>query len=429
MTTGGGTATGGGAPSCNTTCTAPANATTDCSDGGCDFTCDANFHRCGDHCAADDSVTECGAACESCPANGGIASCVANACDFSCGANQARCGGQCVTESNSACGATCATCDSDETCTNGSCALQCPPGLVEVNGRCVEGRDVSAGNLHACVRHDGGVVCWGPGSTGVLGRGTYDGGRSPQHVLNLGDVASVGSGDNFSCALLPTGAVRCWGDNQFGQVGNGGTMAAFLPAVTASADVTTLAVGSRHACARFDDGGVSCWGNGTLGQLGDGMNATGVRSPKHVAVDFTQKLSSDAEAVWAVADDGGTWFWGDDPLVPFTLTPTRNDFTDGGLHHVAAGANHACAIRADTRRLECWGRGQEGQLGYPVVGTSAQPVREVPGLGQVSDVCAGLNFSCAIIDDGGVRCFGVGTSGELGSGSYVSAAVPVAADL
>lgn len=429
IATGGGMNTGGGGvPGCDPSCTAPTNATVDCANG-CNFICDPGFHRCGDHCAADDSVNECGASCESCPGNGGIAACVSNICDFSCGANQARCGTRCVPSSNTACGSTCEMCDPGESCINDVCRIACDIGEVEVNGRCVEGRELATGTLHACARHDGGAVCWGPGSTGALGRGAYDGGRSPQHVLNLAEVASIETGDLFSCALLPNGSVRCWGDNQFGQVGNGGTQASFLPALTMSADVTSLRAGSRHACVMRTDAGVSCWGNGTVGQLGDGMSALGVRSPQHVALmNGTRQLFVAADAVWAISNDGGVWFWGDDPLVPFTLAPQRIDFTDGGLHRVVSGANHACAIREDTRTLECWGRGQEGQLGYAVAGTAAQPVRAVPGLGRVIDVCAGLNFSCAIIDDGGVRCFGTGTSGELGGGNYMSSTTPVAAD-
>lgn len=407
---------------------APANATPSCTDGGCDFECLPNFHRCGTHCAADDSVTECGALCSLCPDNGGLATCVQNACSFTCGANQARCQGQCVAESNTQCGASCLDCGVGASCLAGRCELQCPAGEVGVGGRCVKGREIEAGLFHACVRHDGGVVCWGPGSTGALGSGPYDGGRAPRFVSNLGEVASLALGDNFSCAHLPSGAVRCWGDNQFGQVGNGGSQAAFTPALTLAGNVTTLTAGARHACVSFDDAGTSCWGNGSAGQLGDGLTALGVRSPQPTKLDAgAVALFAGDDAVWAVLADGGQWFWGNDSLT-YAPSPRALTVTDGGLRQVVAGANHACAIRADTGGLECWGRGLEGELGYPVATATAQPVRPVPGLGPVLDVCTGLNFSCALIPDGGVRCFGAGGSGELGSGNFNPSSTPVPVD-
>jgi len=400
-----------------------------CADGGCDFACVGGFHRCGDHCAPDDSVLECGASCGPCAAHGGLAACVSGLCDFTCAANQARCGGQCVAESDQQCGASCVSCGAGTQCRNGACALQCPPGQVAIGTSCGEGREVEVGLAHACVRHDGGVVCWGAGSTGSLGSGPYDGGRGPRFVSGLGEVASLSLGDNFSCALLPSGAVRCWGDNQFGQVGNGGTQTAFTPALTLGEGATTVVTGSRHACARLEDAGVSCWGNNTLGQLGMGTSTLGVRSPQPVPLDGgAVKLFAGGDGVWAVRADGGVLFWGDDTLSQFTLSPTPLTVTDAGVRGVVGANNHSCAIRPDTRGLECWGRGLEGQLGYAVSTTTPQPVRPVPSLGPVLDVCVGTNFTCALVDDAGVRCFGTGSSGELGSGNFTGGPTPVPAD-
>ncbi|PZR12827.1 MAG: hypothetical protein DI536_14800 [Archangium gephyra] len=159
------------------------------------------------------------------------------------------------------------------------------------------------------------------------------------------------------------------------------------------------------------------------------MTPLGVRSPQAVALDAgVRALFSGSDGNWAIAHDGGVIFWGFDSLGSFSSSPKPLFVTDGGVKRIVAATNHACVIRADTRELECWGRGAEGQLGYAVAMTNAQPVRVVPSLGPVVDACTGLNFTCALIDDGGVRCFGNGTNRELGGGNYASSAVPVNVD-
>lgn len=264
---------------------------------------------------------------------------------------------------------------------------------------------------------------------GTLGSGPDDGGRAPRFVSNLGEVASLALGDFFGCALLPQGAVRCWGSNQLGQVGNGGTLDVFTPALTLPGGTTAVVAGARHACALLEDGGVQCWGDNILGQIGIGTSSAGVRSPRWAMLDAGAAfLFAGGHGNWAIAGDGGMSSWGDDSLARFQLTPRRLTVTDGGVAFISASQSHACAIRADTRMLECWGRGTEGQLGYSVATTAPQPVLPVPALGPVVDVCTGFNFTCALIADGGVRCFGTGETGQLGGGNFLSSSAPVAVD-
>lgn len=402
------------------------NASALCADGGCDFACNQGFHRCGAECAANDDVTKCGAACMSCPGNGGVPVCVNQACDVTCLASQAKCGGMCVTESAAQCGPNCVSCPMGAQCVSGSCRLPCPSGTTQVGLTCVAGRGLESGLAHTCARHDGGVVCWGPGSTGALGSGPYDGGRDPRYVTGLGEVVTLALGDTVSCALLPDGGVRCWGSNVLGQVGNNGTLDQFTPAVVAvSGAATGLVSGSNHTCALLSDGGAECWGSNAAGQLGNGSTQTVFRGPAAVAAPgaLTRLFAGDL-ATYAAVGDGGMLFWGDDATQLFTRTPRAIFSFDGGARSVEVATNHGCAIRLDDR-VECWGRGSEGQLGRLVMTTAEQPSTIVPNVAPARALCVGLNFTCVLLQDAGTLCFGDNAYGQLGTGNYNGGPTPM----
>ena len=423
-----GGSSGGQAGGC--TCMPPPNATAVCGDAGCDFECLLGFHRCGAACAPDDSVVACGPACVACPELGGTAVCASGVCGVRCGPQQARCTGQCVPETDQQCGETCAACPPGVRCQSGACRVQCPPGQSVVGSTCTSAREIEAGLFHTCVRHDGGVVCFGGlASTGSLGSGSTDGGRLPQFALGLADVVSLSLSDNSSCAVLGTGAVRCWGENSLGQVGNGATMNAFSPASTIAGGVVSLTSGSNHHCALLHDAGIVCWGMGSSGQLGLGSTPLAVRAPGAMPHDAGATAVFAGDGVTYVRRGDGTLRWTGSDRDLFSSTLVATVLTDGGVRQLVVGANHGCLIRLDSGGLECWGRGLEGQLGYPVAVTAEQPVRTVPGLGPVVDVCAGRNFTCALTPDAGVRCFGTNGAGQLGSGNFVSTSTPTPTDL
>lgn len=423
---GGGDAGGASDPDAGCDCVAPANGVPRCTPGGCDFSCQPGFHRCGARCVVDDSVLECGPACMACPANGGTPRCVRNACDFACEPTQARCNGQCVPESDVACGNDCLPCEVGSRCRSGVCVVSCPPGQALVAGTCRRtGRDVAVGLLHACARHDGGVACWGTGvSTGALGRG-QDAGREPGYVRGLGESVGVWAGDNFACSVELSGAVSCWGSNQFGQLGNGGTENGWEPQRTLSSGATTMTAGARHACAVLGDGGVVGWGTNVLGQLGIGTMGLGVRVPTAMILDGGVELVAAADEGTWVLSPGRIRFTGSQ-LYTFgqvlSTVPTPVAF-DAGMQRVAGSASHGCAI-TPAGTVWCWGRGVEGQLGA-AVGNSTQPPRVVVGLEQVVDLCTAQYSTCVLVADGGVRCFGEGSYGQLGGGNFVSATSPV----
>jgi alpha-tubulin suppressor-like RCC1 family protein len=144
---------------------------------------------------------------------------------------------------------------------------------------------IATAGSHSCALMRGGrVKCWGRNSNGQLGDGTLTDRSTPVDVVGLGGgVTAIGTGAGATCALVLTGAVRCWGLNDHGQLGDGTTVNRPTPTVVSGLGrgVAAIALGSFHGCALTNRGGVKCWGSNASGQLGDGTTvdrrtATGV---------------------------------------------------------------------------------------------------------------------------------------------------------
>ncbi|HEV7919020.1 MAG TPA: hypothetical protein VGO97_05520 [Solirubrobacterales bacterium] len=133
---------------------------------------------------------------------------------------------------------------------------------------------IASGADHTCaLRDDDSVTCWGANSFGQLGDGTIAPFKGTVAVKELnGVVKEITTGRMHSCALFRNGNVRCWGGNDFGQLGNGNTTRSLTPATVAGLirPAAAISAGAHHTCARLDDGAIRCWGRNEKGQLGDG---------------------------------------------------------------------------------------------------------------------------------------------------------------
>lgn len=126
------------------------------------------------------------------------------------------------------------------------------------------------GNQSCAVRQNGTVACWGDNSYGQLGNGTNTNASTFVSVSNIVDATALGVGTSHSCALRSGGSVVCWGYNGYGQLGNGTTSASTVP--VSVANVTTASAitgGGSHTCAVRSNGTVACWGYNGYGQLGN----------------------------------------------------------------------------------------------------------------------------------------------------------------
>jgi alpha-tubulin suppressor-like RCC1 family protein len=175
---------------------------------------------------------------------------------------------------------------------------------------------VAAGTSHTCaITTAGGLKCWGLNSQGQLGDGTNTGRTTPVDASGLSSgVTAVAPGNFHTCAVVE-GGVKCWGFNNYGQLGDGTTTRRFTPVIDVlglTSGVAAVAAGGSHSCALTSAGAVKCWGRNRTGQLGDGTS-TGRLSP----VDASG-LTSGVDAIaagWAhtcaVTTAGGVTCWGE----------------------------------------------------------------------------------------------------------------------
>lgn len=303
----------------------------------------------------------------------------------------------------------------------------------------------------------------GGGSSGVRDGGRDDGGASG--ALSLVQLSTLA---NHTCALWSDGKLKCWGNNQAGQLGYGdkenrgdqaGEMGLDLPFVDVGENhrVAQVSVGYTLTCALLEDATVKCWGdnpvcgadsseNCGLGYgdeipRGDGPNEMGDNLP---AIDLGASakqvtcgsfsccalLANDTIKCWGENTDGMLGYGdenarGDDPGEMGNNLPA----VDVGVSGVAAVRmgnalvqQHTCAVLKDGS-LTCWGANFYGQLGIGdndnrgdqagEMGTALEPV---PTGELVTDVALGDSSTCALLEGGGVRCWGANENGQLGYG-------------
>jgi alpha-tubulin suppressor-like RCC1 family protein len=305
---------------------------------------------------------------------------------------------------------------------------------------------IAAGAQHTCalLASTGGVQCWGNNWYGQLGDGTTTNQLVPTSVVGLSSgVAAIAVGVFHTCALLAsTGGVQCWGNNQYGQLGDGTTTQQLVPisVVGLSSAVAAIAAGGLHTCAVLaSKGGVQCWGYNTFGQLGDGTT-----TDQHVPTNVVG-LSSVVAAIAAgevhtcalLASTGGVQCWGwntygqlgdgttTDQHVPISVAGLSS-----GVAAIDAGDDHTCAVLASTGGVQCWGWNGQGQLGDGTTTDRLVPTSVVALSSGVAAIAAGAQHTCALLASaGGVQCWGYNAHGQLGDGTTTEQHVPTSVEL
>ena len=295
---------------------------------------------------------------------------------------------------------------------------------------------VTAGYNHTCaVLTSGAAKCWGNNSSGELGDSTTDLHTTPGNVVTLNrNVTQITAGGAFTCALLNSGAVKCWGSNSSGQLGNGtdSTRTTLSPVVGLSSGIAEIAAGGYVSCAVTNGGGAKCWGYNYYGTLGDG---TTIMRPAPVDVSGlsgpVSKIATSGNHTCALLTSGGVQCWGynyygqlgnnttTDQLLPVDVTGLAS-----GVVQIVAGYTHSCAL-LNTGGVKCWGSNYSGQLGDNTTINRATPV-DVFGLtAGVKAITASNSHTCALLNGGGVRCWGYNGYGQLGDGTTTSRIAPV----
>jgi alpha-tubulin suppressor-like RCC1 family protein len=298
---------------------------------------------------------------------------------------------------------------------------------------------IATGYGHTCaLSAGGGVKCWGWNEYGQLGDGTRAPRSMPADVVGLASaMAAITAGESHTCALTTGGGVKCWGWNEYGQLGDGTTTSSSTPADVAGlasgvVDIAAGSSGSWHTCALTAGGGVKCWGANGFGQLGDGTT-TGSSSPVDVT-GLTSGASAIAVGSWhtcALTTGGGVKCWGwnqsgqlGDGTTTGSSTPVDVAGLTSGVVAIAAGRNHTCALTTGGG-VKCWGRNLEGQLGDGTTTSSSTPVNAVGLASGVAAIAAGAYHACALTAGGGAKCWGNNLYGQLGDGTTADRSTPL----
>jgi len=290
---------------------------------------------------------------------------------------------------------------------------------------------VSNGEHFSCAVITGGTVkCWGYNVYGQLGDGTDVNSTAPVSVANLTNVVSISLGYTHACAIITGGTVKCWGFNGNGQLGDGTTIGEGPTGnnnktpteVTGLTGAQSLSLGTLHSCAVITGGAVKCWGDNTLGELG---NTTNISSSTPVAVSgLSGVLSISASRPYggshtcAVITGGTLKCWGvnaerqlgDGSLINRNTPVLVPGLT--GVSTVSSGYRHTCVVLTDGT-ARCWGSNTYGQLGDGTIINRAAPVA-VSSLIGVASISSGNMHTCALLADATAKCWGGSSYGQLG---------------
>lgn len=397
--------------------------------------CGTGSHWCATvaQCEADNDSNHCGPSCVKCPgATNGDPACVNNSCIVTCHAGYINCGESCIDplSDESHCGAT-VGCGIG----SGRAGAVCATGRVCAIGRCGCIASIASSIDFCALRTDMKLWCWGPNDNGEVGDGTMVAVPMPiQVATSIFNLTQIAMSWYSTCASRADGSVWCWGNNAFYQLGNESNTDSSIPVhATAAGFFDQVAPGAFHTCARKNDGTIWCWGAGTSGQLGNGSmmsSPTAVQAGNTIGGPFDHVVSS-VNRSCALKHDGTVWCWGDNSNGALGNGNTVNSDTpvqpanseSATFRQIATAPGHSCALKSDGT-LWCWGNNNVGQLGDGTTTNSLAPVRAAPSLGStLTSVSAGDNHTCAVTNDGGLWCWGIGSG--LGNGSGVNSPTPV----
>jgi alpha-tubulin suppressor-like RCC1 family protein len=207
----------------------------------------------------------------------------------------------------------------------------CSTTPVDVSGLSTDGKAVGAGWVHTCALTAAGAVkCWGSDYRGELGDGSQIGSSTPVDVSGLtSGVAAISAGFQHTCAVTVAGGIKCWGFNRWGQLGNGTTTTTGCSCISTPVDVNGLAAegaavsaNADHTCDLTTAGAVKCWGLNSRGELGNGTTTD-------------------------------------------STTPVDVSGLTSGVVALSDGSGPRCALTS-SGEVKCWGFNGDGELGIGI---------------------------------------------------------------
>jgi alpha-tubulin suppressor-like RCC1 family protein len=304
--------------------------------------------------------------------------------------------------------------------------------------------EAGPGNGFTCAINTSGVVyCWGNNVAGQLGNGTTTESHVPVKVsaLRVPAMEIAAGSDLNACVRLSDGSAQCWGANQFGQLGDGTTTYRHLPVqVTGlTSGITAITTGTGHTCAIRSGGALICWGNNRWGEIGDGTTTNRlVPTPVSGLVSGVQQVSAGGAHTCAlinstaiVVDCWGDSYFGELGNGDYALgnpytTPQAvfglSGSPAGGASpvQVSAGQGHTCAV-ISTGLVECWGNNMFGDVGDGTVGNRAIPTFVIGLTTGPQGVSEGDLLGCALTQTLSASCWGIRDGNDFNSHTSATA--------
>ncbi|MFZ1704475.1 MAG: T9SS type A sorting domain-containing protein [Saprospiraceae bacterium] len=289
---------------------------------------------------------------------------------------------------------------------------------------------VSIGRNHTVAIHsDGTIWSWGNNQYGQLGDGTSVSRNIPGRVNNEKDWKQISAGEDYSLAIKIDGSLWVWGRNEYGVLGDGTNISRNSPKrIGTDSDWKQVSAAKYQSGAIKIDGTVWVWGNNTYGQLGEGQGINHSLPNKLMNFSQCKQISAGYLFYTFLKDDGSLWSQGvnsygqlGDGTYIDSTKPVRVG-SSNAWSFISCGGFHNLALQQDST-LWAWGRGEDGRLGLGSLLNQPEPKK----LGTSKDwkqVAAGYDHSMAIKYAGTLWGWGSNYSGQLGLGSNVRKDIP-----
>ena len=305
---------------------------------------------------------------------------------------------------------------------------------------------ISLGAFHTCaINNANDLLCWGRNDYGQVGDNTNEDKNTPTSIsLSSADrvyATQIALGAGHTCAVDNSDNLYCWGLNSDGQLGDESNSGSLTPKeinICISGPCTQrLSLGRYHSCATDMSNDLFCWGWNYYGQLGDDTTDD-KNTPTSISLgsESTSKVKELSGGVHTCAIDSlnKLFCWGynnkgqlGDASTIDRHTPTEIDLGIASSHavQVSLGGYHSCAIDS-LNNLLCWGRNDEGQVGDATNVNKNSPVLIAPGTASsyVIEISLGYVHTCAIFNNGDLKCWGSNYFGQLGNGGNDNLNIP-----